>query len=400
MENMSGGVYTTRVATLVDDGVTFQLNDYPIFAEEYRRFLNNKIIEHYMFYEIGYETVSLFNFALGRKMREIMPYYNQRYKSCMIEFEALSTQDATSTLDTTTHGTSSDTAHGTRTGTSNDTRDTSGTSNDKRDTSGTSSDTRDTNGTSSDKRDTTTHETDERDTTTHDSGTSSDTTTGTSDGTSKNDETTSSDGNTSNEGTSKSRQVDSQFPQAALSNNGDYATSSSDVIGEQSASATSHATADKHETGSTHESTSSTSKGTTSSDGRAHEAGTSDTTTHETGSGATSSHEAGSGATSSHETGSGATSSHEAGSGRTSGEESSTGSGIRDEHGETVQRLTGYSGVAASDLIAKYRETFLNIDMEIIYELRVLFMNIWDSGDNFERSTGYGFYPSYGFSRP
>ena len=360
MENMSGGVYTTRVATLVDDGVNFQLDDYPIFAEGYRRFLNNKIIEHYMFYEIGYETVSLFNFALGRKMREIMPYYNQRYKSCMIEFEALSTQDATTTLDTTTHGTSSDTSHGTR--------------------SGTSSDTRDTSGTSSDTHDTTTHESDTRDTTTHDDGTSSDTTTGTSDGTSTNDEATSSDGNTSNEGTSKSRQVDSQFPQAALSGNGDYATSSSDVIGEQTASATSHATADKHETGSTHESTSSTSQGTTSSDGRSHEAGVSDATTRETGSGATSS--------------------HEAGSGRTSGEESSTGSGIRDEHGETLQRLTGYSGVAASDLIAKYRETFLNIDMEIIYELRVLFMNIWDSGDNFERSTGYGFFSSYGFPRP
>ena len=125
-----------------------------------------------------------------------------------------------------------------------------------------------------------------------------------------------------------------------------------------------------------------------------------DATSRETGSGETSSHEAGSGKTSSHEVGSGEASSHEVGSGRASGESTSTGNGIRDEHGETVQRLTGYSGVAASDLIAKYRETFLNIDMEIIFELRVLFMNIWDSGDNFERSTGYGFYPSYGFPRP
>ena len=400
MENMSGGVYTTRVATLVDDGVTFQLDDYPIFAEEYRRFLNNKIIEHYMFYEIGYETVSLFNFALGRKMREIMPYYNQRYKSCMIEFEALSTQDATSTLDTTTHGTSSDTTHGTQSGTSSDTRDTSGTSSDTRDTTTHETDERDTTTHETDTRDTTTHETDTRDGTSHTDGTSSDTATGTSDGTSKKDETTSSDGDTSNTGTSKSRQVDSQFPQAALSNNGDYATSSSDVIGEQTASATSHATADKHETGSTHESTSSTSKGTTSSDGRAHEAGTSDTTTHEAGASDTTTHQAGASDAATHEAGRAETGSHEAGNGRTSGEESSTGSGIRDEHGETVQRLTGYSGVAASDLIAKYRETFLNIDMEIIYELRVLFMNIWDSGDNFERSTGYGFYPSYGFPRP
>lgn len=61
------------------------LNDYPIFDEDYRETLNNKIIRHYYMREIGQETFGLFKFYLRRTMFEIMPYYNQLYNSQLLE---------------------------------------------------------------------------------------------------------------------------------------------------------------------------------------------------------------------------------------------------------------------------------------------------------------------------
>lgn len=60
------------------------LADYPIFNENYREELNNKIIRHYYFREIGLETAELFRWYMRREMFEIMPYYNQLYESEMI----------------------------------------------------------------------------------------------------------------------------------------------------------------------------------------------------------------------------------------------------------------------------------------------------------------------------
>ena len=72
---------------------TIGLDKYPIFDEGYRTPLNNKIIDHYMFYEIGQETTSMFRFFINRKMNEIMPYYNQLYESARIKFDPLLTMD-------------------------------------------------------------------------------------------------------------------------------------------------------------------------------------------------------------------------------------------------------------------------------------------------------------------
>lgn len=57
------------------------LADYPIFDELYRPTLNDKIIRHYYFREIGAETLAQFRWFMRRTMHEIMPYYNQLYKS-------------------------------------------------------------------------------------------------------------------------------------------------------------------------------------------------------------------------------------------------------------------------------------------------------------------------------
>lgn len=57
------------------------LKDYPIFNEAYRETLNNKIIRSYYFREIGFETLGQFSWQMRRTMFEIMPYYNQLYES-------------------------------------------------------------------------------------------------------------------------------------------------------------------------------------------------------------------------------------------------------------------------------------------------------------------------------
>lgn len=81
--------YTTQLRQLIENGYDIGLKDYPIFDESYRNVLNQKIIDHYYMREIGAETPALFVFFLNRKMREIMPYYNQLYESAKIEYDPL-----------------------------------------------------------------------------------------------------------------------------------------------------------------------------------------------------------------------------------------------------------------------------------------------------------------------
>lgn len=69
--------------------------DYPIFDENYRHVLNTKILKHYYINEIGLETYALWKLRLNTKMNEIMPYYNQLYKSELYTFNPLHDIDVT-----------------------------------------------------------------------------------------------------------------------------------------------------------------------------------------------------------------------------------------------------------------------------------------------------------------
>lgn len=89
-----------KVLTLEQDpgtGLNIGLGLYPIYDEDHRLDLNRKIINHYWNREIGMETISLFVFALQRKMNEIMPFYNQVYKSRLLEFDPISNYKLTTT---------------------------------------------------------------------------------------------------------------------------------------------------------------------------------------------------------------------------------------------------------------------------------------------------------------
>lgn len=63
--------------------------NFPIFDESYRPVLETKILRHYYTREIGLETVGLWKLKLNTKLNEIMPFYNQLYKSELIEFNPL-----------------------------------------------------------------------------------------------------------------------------------------------------------------------------------------------------------------------------------------------------------------------------------------------------------------------
>ena len=116
------GTFTMRLGEVLDrypDGIwdTDDADKYPIFDEAYRPILNRKIQDHYFMYEIGQETMGQFKFALNRKMREIMPLYNQFYASeklltvdnalLTMNMQTDSSSDTTQTSSSNSHATES-----------------------------------------------------------------------------------------------------------------------------------------------------------------------------------------------------------------------------------------------------------------------------------------------------
>lgn len=62
---------------------------YPIWIEEYRPVLEKKIIEHYYNTQIGFETFGRFKHEVNVRMREIMPYYCDIYKTTQYEYNPI-----------------------------------------------------------------------------------------------------------------------------------------------------------------------------------------------------------------------------------------------------------------------------------------------------------------------
>lgn len=63
--------------------------DFPIFDEDYKIPLEKKILRHYYLREIGFETLGVWKLKLNAKLNEIMPYFNQLYKSELLKFNPL-----------------------------------------------------------------------------------------------------------------------------------------------------------------------------------------------------------------------------------------------------------------------------------------------------------------------
>lgn len=68
---------------------------FPIWDDNYKSVLEHKIIAHYYFNEIGEETLGLWKMRLYTRLNEIMPFYNELYKTTIIEFNPLIDTDYT-----------------------------------------------------------------------------------------------------------------------------------------------------------------------------------------------------------------------------------------------------------------------------------------------------------------
>lgn len=69
-----------------------------------------------------------------------------------------------------------------------------------------------------------------------------------------------------------------------------------------------------------------------------------------------------------------------------SGTQNNTENQTSDTAGDTHTK--GFQGLA-SDLIMRYRESLLNIDLMVLGELEELFMLIWDNGDTYTNTRGF-----------
>lgn len=63
--------------------------NFPIFDEAYRLPLETKILRHFYTREICEETVGLWKLRMEDKLNLIMPYYNQLYRSELLEFNPM-----------------------------------------------------------------------------------------------------------------------------------------------------------------------------------------------------------------------------------------------------------------------------------------------------------------------
>ena len=108
--------YTVELRELLEQGVDIGLKDYPIWKEDHRQELNQKIINHYKYREIGFETPGRFIDELNIKMNEIMPYYNELYKTTMFEYNPIHNVDYTEEYETKRDTTGSSETTGNATG--------------------------------------------------------------------------------------------------------------------------------------------------------------------------------------------------------------------------------------------------------------------------------------------
>ena len=95
------GEYTETLGNLIafgydtDAKLHLSADYYPIYDENHRTELNAKIVRHYALREIGQETAQQFIFYLGMTMAEIMPYFNERYRTLDMEYNPLDSMDMT-----------------------------------------------------------------------------------------------------------------------------------------------------------------------------------------------------------------------------------------------------------------------------------------------------------------
>ena len=74
--------YTLEFRYIVNDG-NFNLFDFPynLYDNDLKPWFEEKFKQHFMFYEIGFETIGQFKQRLMSKLNDIFPYYKQLYET-------------------------------------------------------------------------------------------------------------------------------------------------------------------------------------------------------------------------------------------------------------------------------------------------------------------------------
>lgn len=76
---------TVELRELVENGVNIWDFDYPSYYEgDAKKAFEQKVIDHFYFRQIGQETTGRFLHMFRARVREVMPYYIQMYKSVEI----------------------------------------------------------------------------------------------------------------------------------------------------------------------------------------------------------------------------------------------------------------------------------------------------------------------------
>ena len=321
---LSDSVGYTDVETVLNDSWDKIFTSFPIYDEAHRADLCKKILRHYYMDEIAFETYGLWQLAINTKLTEIMPQYNSLYKASAEIINPLYNKNLTRQYDGTSKGTNKDTRTDNLTDTASSTTSTSGT------------DTRTDNLTDTNGGTVTTKSDSKR----------TDDIKAVTDNTSTSTTTSSANNNTSNEN------FTSDTPQGSLSDvkAGKYMTNAS--IGKSNGSTSGN---DKNDT---------TSKNTVTNTGTVSNAGTDTVTDTRT------------------LTKTGTVKNTSADNTTSNSSVSKTGTVVNDgidsrtdAHTETV---TGYEGSATyAELLKKYSNEVINIDLMIINELSDMFMQIW-----------------------
>lgn len=73
--------YTTNLKTIIDSGIDVKaiaMQEYECDDDNTREYFNNLFLNHFMYYDIGFETVDMFLFYLRTRLNERMPYWVQK----------------------------------------------------------------------------------------------------------------------------------------------------------------------------------------------------------------------------------------------------------------------------------------------------------------------------------
>lgn len=282
--------------------------DFPIFDEAYRGVLCRKILKHYFTREICEETVGLWKLRLDTRMNEIMPYYNQLYKSELLEFNPLYDVDITRSGSKENTAKDNESVDSTRVGTGSSETDTTGK--------------------------------------TTNTNTSKETNESTSNGTNEGTNNTTNESSTTSESTDNKTERDlySDTPQGALTNveNETYLTNARKKLGEGTKSDTGSSTGTTNVTVTGKDSNTTTGEVDVSASGETNQEGNSATNY---------------------------TNNDTFNSSQVKNAEST------EDYLESVSGKQG--GASYSKMLMEYRDTFLNIDMQVIDALSDLFFGLW-----------------------